>query len=42
MAIKIIRVCDICNEEHEQAIREEQEEILYSINFICADCIIKK
>ena len=43
MAIKVIRICDICETEYEQfRIKwDTSNEVSYSIDFICSTCIFE-
>lgn len=42
--IKVIRICDICQSEHQQQIDEFAKtfnmDVSYHINFICANCFL--
>ena len=41
MAIKVIRICDCCEKEYEQALiigKEQTEE--YRVSFLCSSCLI--
>jgi len=41
MAIKVTRICDLCNAEHKQINTKEKQAIVeYSIGFTCSDCIL--
>ena len=38
MAIKVIRICDMCDEKYEQII--DKKEINYTVDFMCSDCFL--
>lgn len=41
MAIKVIRICDLCGAEHEQIIPKEMAEYNCPVDFECSDCILE-
>lgn len=41
MAIKVIRICNICERECPQNITEEEKEVSYPIDFVCSDCVLQ-
>ncbi len=44
MAIKVIRICDLCGSEHKQFAVKSDENIKlveYDVNFLCSDCLLE-